>query len=920
MVICLPLLVALTASAGAVKPWDEFNFSPKNRDISPVKIHRHHGVTFLATDIFPLTLDGAGAFVVLDFGKNVGGFTTLTFGNVDPSQEVGLAYSESTNYAACPPPPGTKCARGTTCSCVEHQDQRGAGDHSNGDKLPDGTLRSGTITSNITYRPGIEHMRGAFRYMNVFLLGSSGKVQITNATVFFTAAPTMPEPSAYSNHFHSSDDLVTRIWYAAAYTVQMCSIDPAHGRQWGPPTRDWNNGVLIGTGKTLLVDGAKRDRTIWPGDMGISTDTAHVTTGDLQSSKESLNTLYALQSPSGMLPYVGPEVFCHVPWKPNVTAKSLCGKGGSWHSDTYHLWALIGTANVLKYSSASEGHQWLASGIWEKYKAGLDASLAKVNRTTGLMQVTATADWQRGGMGGENIEANVLLMHALYGGGGEMAPAMADRAAGEKYLAEANSLKSEINTRLWDEAKGAYKDNTQPTTTLYPQDGNSLAVWFNATDDSAAPVSCPNAWALVDEWGPSPGHPPVRQATLSCANSSQSFTGVEFASFGTPTGSSCTSLQVDKGCHAVNSTKIIEALCIGKSSCTLPADPTIRGADNDSPLTQLFGDPCWGKYKRLAVRLSGCDPPPPVPRKARVLAYLKSLLGPLGAESPEWSYEGKNAIGTFPGSMQVNAHMASGDTENGLEMLKRQWGYMIQCPNSTQSTFWEGFQADGQFAFQGIYMSHAHGWGTGAAGALQYYVVGIKPLPQHVAATTGRRFVVAPKPPRSLSWVNGSLTIGGAGGTPVAVAWKHDTIENDTNQQSCLSDGWNFHLTVDTTGARSDSMSVGVVGIPLQPATQDGIAAFCHASLQGASVFAASSLVGTVSSQSGITPSVMLTAAATTTLDGLRILGTEAPDLGLAAAATDVPRVWLELTGARRMDFSVRPRSWASKPSIELWV
>jgi hypothetical protein len=33
---------------------------------------------------------------------------------------------------------------------------------------------------------------------------------------------------------------------------------------------------------------------------------------------------------------------------------------------------------------------------------------------------------------------------------------------------------------LWDDAAGLYKDNE--TTTLHPQDGNSLAILFNITD------------------------------------------------------------------------------------------------------------------------------------------------------------------------------------------------------------------------------------------------------------------------------------------------------------------------------------------------------------------------------------------------------------------------------------------------------
>jgi hypothetical protein len=48
--------------------------------------------------------------------------------------------------------------------------------------------------------------------------------------------------------------------------------------------------------------------------MGVSTLTAFTTTGDTESAKQSLNTLYLLQSnKTGMLPYVGPEVFCQKP-------------------------------------------------------------------------------------------------------------------------------------------------------------------------------------------------------------------------------------------------------------------------------------------------------------------------------------------------------------------------------------------------------------------------------------------------------------------------------------------------------------------------------------------------------------------------------------------------------------------------------
>ena len=153
---------------------------------------------------------------------------------------------------------------------------------------------------------------------------------------------------------YSSDELLNRIWYASAYTLQMCLINPTHGRVWPPPSVGWDNSNYIGSGKSILVDGAKRDRTIWPGDMGISTMTAYTTLGDLTSSINSLATLYSYQNPkTGQLPYVGPMVFCLKPFN------QTCDSGqGNWHSDMYHLWALKGTYDAYQYSTHLLKHAW----------------------------------------------------------------------------------------------------------------------------------------------------------------------------------------------------------------------------------------------------------------------------------------------------------------------------------------------------------------------------------------------------------------------------------------------------------------------------------------------------------------------------------------------------------------------------------
>lgn len=50
---------------------------------------------------------------------------------------------------------------------------------------------------------------------------------------------------------------------------------------------------------------------------------------------------------------------------------------------------------------------------------------------------------------------------------------------------------------------------------------------------------------------------------------------------------------------------------------------------------------------------------------------------------------------------QVMAHAQAGQCVRALQLMRLQWGYMLNHPNSTQSSFWEGYHNDGSFAYQG---------------------------------------------------------------------------------------------------------------------------------------------------------------------------------------------------------------------------
>ncbi|TXS35497.1 alpha-L-rhamnosidase [Streptomyces sp. uw30] len=429
---------------------DPLNYSPTSRTLKPAAVYSTSGSVANPQNVLggqPTRISGAQSAITLDFGKEVGGATTLSFGAAsDSGQRVGLAYSESSLYV------GTNS------------------DRSSGRDGEDGAIHA-TASAHGTYTTPTAQLRGGFRYLTVFL-DTSGWVDLKGVSLEFTAAPGKANPADYANYFHSSDDLLNRIWYAGAYTVQLNTIASDQGRAWPPPATEWDNSATVGVGDSVLVDGAKRDRTVWPGDLGIAVPTQYAYSGDLTSTRNALSTMYDVQSAEGEIPWSGPPF-------------NLKG------SDTYHLWTLLGTATYYTYSA---DRAWLDSA-WADYTRGMAFIIGKIGGN-GLLNVTAVQDWARAGQGGENISANALL-YATLKSGATLASAKGDSALAASWNDRAAAVKAAANSRLWDASKGMYKDN--PTSGLYPQDGNSLAVWYGLTDSTAKSRSI--AGQLATRWG-----------------------------------------------------------------------------------------------------------------------------------------------------------------------------------------------------------------------------------------------------------------------------------------------------------------------------------------------------------------------------------------------------------------------------------
>ena len=108
----------------------------------------------------------------------------------------------------------------------------------------------------------------------------------------------------------------------------------------------------------------------------------------------------------------------------------------------------------------------------------------------------------------------------------------------------------------------------------------SIYAFFHATSVIKSRASVSNVCAKTDEG---------QSMTLS-APSGYLLTSVQFASFGTPSGT-CGAYQ-QSSCWAPSTINVVTQLCVGKSSCTIDVS------------TATFGrDPCFGRAKWLDVQL-----------------------------------------------------------------------------------------------------------------------------------------------------------------------------------------------------------------------------------------------------------------------------------------------------------------------------
>lgn len=128
-------------------------------------------------------------------------------------------------------------------------------------------------------------------------------------------------------------------------------------------------------------------------------------------------------------------------------------------------------------------------------------------------------------------------------------------------------------------------------------------------------------------------------------------------------------------------------------------------------------------------------------QRRSISSKLRARWGPFGAPAPE---AGPSTISPFVGGFELQAHYLAGQASTALDLIRLQWGFMLEDPRMTGSSFIEGYATDGTLHY-GPYgndarISHSHAWSSGPTAVLMHYTAGI-----HIASG-GSNWTIYPDP------------------------------------------------------------------------------------------------------------------------------------------------------------------------------
>ena len=408
--------------------------------------------------------------ILLDYGIEVGGVPSFDIVAATGSPVLRASYSEFLGYA------GIDGDRAGTHSADPHR------------------YDTYTIT-----QPGIitnPNIQGGERYQRISLT-TPGSVSLRSASIQVTHY--IAALRDYRGHFVCSDEGLNKIWYASAYTVQTNML-PVGSAVAPDATR---NAVPV------IVDGAKRDRSVWSGDLVVQGPVDYYSTFATEYVRASLNLLGSNANADGRV-----STNLNAEWPVHA------GAGPSPHERIYSAnYTLLWVRALADYYRFT-GDRKFVTDQWPTLTRELAWASTQLNHN-GLFLANKSngLDWDYydGPKVGAVTAFNAQYYRVLLDGA-EIADALGERDQAAQYRSRAQALRTAINTILFNTTTGLYDVSDQERGTI-AQDANVFAILFGvAPADKVAPILATLKDSLWTSRGPRPfaaeryrPHQPVHQ-------------------------------------------------------------------------------------------------------------------------------------------------------------------------------------------------------------------------------------------------------------------------------------------------------------------------------------------------------------------------------------------------------------------------